>query len=428
MCDLKYWMWLSLTLYPGSKDADPLLPAFDYDAKSIYDAEEEDYRKVPDLSEGAIRALSSKDLSDAEEIIEFCELNKIGMLPFDSPSFPSRLRRIERVPYLLYYRGNLFDIDDTVAVAAVGTRSCSEYGRREAYKICRDLAIGGAIIVSGMARGIDSVCHRAALDVGAKTIAVLGCGINKVYPPEHEALMDEIMESGLVISEFRPFTDPIGAHFPIRNRLISGLSLGTLVVEADLKSGAMITAKYAIKQGRDIFAVPGKVGDANSLGTNELIQKGAKMVQSGVDLLEDYEFYFPHKISIDKLPRFSKFSLNPLKKNKPILGTPKEPRARTGDESRKQEQSTEVKRPTTENKLLTDIGKVDYIPEEDYGKYKLTSEQLSVLRSMPLGCGVTSDELSRGEHSVSTVLGSMTMLEIKGLVKKIPGGKFVRMK
>lgn len=426
MCDIKYWMWLSLLLYPGSSVADQLLPAFDYDAYNIYIAEEDDYRKIPNLDEKAIYALSNKDLTEANEVMEYCSANNIDILTFDDPHFPARLRRIERVPYLLYYKGNLIDIEHSVAVAAVGTRSCSEYGRREGYKICRDLAIGGALIVSGMARGIDSVCHRAALDVGARTVAVLGCGINKVYPPENELLMDEILEKGMVISEYKPFTDPIGSNFPVRNRIISGMSLGTLVVEADVRSGAMITARYAVKQGRDIFAVPGKVGDSRSLGTNELIQNGAKMVQSGVDVLEEYEFFFPNQIAIDKLPRFSKFSLNPLRK----IRAQKAAENRTGNTvppTNKQQESPQSK-PKKENTPPAEVKKTDSAPEENYDKYKLSPEAVEILKAMPLGCGILPDELSKDNFTTQVLNSNMTILEIKGLVKRIPGGKFVRMK
>lgn len=410
MSDLKYWVWLSLSVSPGSRAGDILLPAFDYDAEKIYNASEDDYNKVDSIDKALVERLGNKDMSETDEIIDYCHLNNIGILPYDSAYYPSRLRRIERAPILLYYRGKLIDIDDNVGIATVGTRRFTDYGRREAYKICRDLAIGGAIVISGMARGIDSICHRAALDVNAHTIAVLGCGINKVYPPENEELMNEIIERGTVFSEFRPFTDPIGTNFPIRNRIISGLSLGTLVVEADLKSGAMITARYALKQGRDIFAVPGKIGDANSLGTNELIQKGAKMVQSGVDILGEYEFFYPHRISIDKLPRFSKFKLNPLNRNK----------------AEKNKVKTTV--PDSVSAKSNETEKPEYVAENDYTSYNLSEEATEILLSMPLGSALTGDELSRGNFSTSAILSNMTRLEIKGLVRKLPGGKFIRLK
>lgn len=425
MTDIKYWIWLSLCVPPGSKAGDLLLLSFSADAKAIYDAGEEAFENLEGIDKSVIQALLNKDLSEAEEILEYCAVNNIGLLPYNSDLYPSRLRRIERAPILLYYRGQLIDFDKNVGIAAVGTRSYTEYGRREAYRICRDLALGGAIIISGMARGIDGFCHRGALDVQAHTVAVLGCGINKVYPPEHEELMNEIIRNGTVISEYRPFTDPIGSNFPLRNRIISGLALGTLVIEANQRSGALITARYALKQGRDIFALPGKVGDANSQGTNELIQKGAKMVQNAEDILGEYEFYYPNLISIEKLPKFNRFHLNPFRRKAPI--------AKKSDDAEKSAQKKKSRGGIAEDTGEAaasgpepNIGKT--VSETDYSSYNLSSEQLQILTGMEPGNPTLPDELAKQGIPVSKILSGLTMLEIKGLVEKIPGGKFVRLK
>lgn len=459
MIEIKYWVWLSLCVPPGSKAGDLLLLNWSADAKAIYEADEEEYGRLEGLDPKVLRALLDKDLSEAEEVIDICVKNNIGILPYDSPNYPSRLRRIERAPILLYYRGKLIDFDDNVEIAAVGTRSYTEYGRREAYRLCRDMAIGGAIIVSGMARGIDGFCHRAALDVRAHTVAVLGCGINKVYPPEHEGLMNEIIASGTVLSEFRPYTDPIGSNFPIRNRIISGLSLGTLVIEADQRSGALITARYALKQGRDIFALPGKVGDANSLGTNELIQKGAKMVQNAEDILGEYEFFYPHRISIDKLPRFSRFQLSPFKK-KPFSDVSRLPdpaAEKSGGRKRGRGNSDAPavaggracgENPPSAVEFSAELTPADQLQAGenavkstdkvqsaenpsvlgDYSAFKLSAEQESVLLKLEPGVPTLPDALTGEELPVSKVLSALTMLEIKGLAEKVPGGKFVRLK
>ncbi len=428
MIEIKYWVWLSLCVPPGSKAGDLLLLSFSADVKAIYDADEEAYEKVENLEKNVIEALLNKDLKEAEEIIEYCTVNNIGLLPYDSPYYPSRLRRIERAPILLYYRGKLIDFDDNVGIAVVGTRTYSEYGRRESYRICRDLARGGAIIVSGMARGIDSFCHRAALDAKAHTVAVLGCGINKVYPPEHEELMNEIIANGTVISEYRPFTDPVGSNFPIRNRIISGLSLGTLVIEANQKSGALITARYALKQGRDMYALPGKVGDANSQGTNELIQKGAKMVQNAEDILGEYEFGYPHRIFIDKLPKFNKFTLNPLRKKQKVERKPgNSEKAERKKHSRDDFAKDSVSAPAI-NDQFPAPQTVKPVAETDYSSYNLSSEQLQILTGMEPGVPILPDKLTGQELPISKVLSSLTMLEIRKLVEKVPGGKFVRLK
>lgn len=424
MIDIKYWVWLSLCVPPGSKAGDLLLLSFSADAKAIYDADEEDYEDVENLEKNVIEALSDKDLKEAEEIIEYCTINNIGLLPYDSPYYPSRLRRIERAPLLLYYKGKLIDFDDNVEIAVVGTRRYTEYGRREAYKLCRDMAISGAIIVSGMARGIDSFCHRAALDVGTHTVAVLGCGINKVYPPEHEGLMNEIIANGTVLSEYRPFTDPIGSNFPIRNRIISGLSLGTLVIEANQKSGALITARYALKQGRDIFALPGKVGEANSQGTNELIQKGAIMVQDAEDILGEYEFAYPHRIFIDRMPKFNRFGLNLFKKKVPIEKKSDNSEKKAQKKDSRKGEDTLPQSPAPQQSPQTEKP----VTLTDYSSYNLSSEQLRILTSMEPGEPILPDKLTDPEFPISKVLSSLTMLEIKGLIEKVPGGKFIRLK
>jgi DNA processing protein len=202
--------------------------------------------------------------------------------------YPILLSEIPAPPPVLYYRGELLETDRT-AVAIVGTRRVSAYGRDMAARLAADLARAGVTIVSGLARGVDGVAHQAALDAGGRTIAVLGSGINRLYPPEHRNLAQRIMEQGAVLSDYAPDTPPDGVNFPPRNRIISGLSLGVVVVEAPDRSGALITVDFAADQGRDVFAVPGQVTAANSTGTNRLIREGARLVRSADDLMEDLQ-------------------------------------------------------------------------------------------------------------------------------------------
>jgi DNA processing protein len=203
-------------------------------------------------------------------------------------SYPALLAEIPAPPPVLYYRGELLETDRT-AVAIVGTRRFTPYGRDMAARLASELARAGVTIVSGLARGIDGVAHQAALDAGGRTIAVLGSGIDRVYPPEHRKLAQRITEQGAVLSDYLPDTPPDGINFPPRNRIISGLSLGVVVVEAPDKSGALITVDFAADQGRDIFAVPGPVNATNSAGTNRLIREGARLVRSADDILEDLQ-------------------------------------------------------------------------------------------------------------------------------------------
>ena len=244
-----HWIWLSLALSPNSPYSDLILQSFSYSASNIFNATKEEIEACINVPAELLNKLSDKDLTESQKILDYCINNGVGLLTYDSSYYPQRLKNIERAPVLLYFRGKMINFDDNVGISVVGTRTYSDYGKREAYRLAFDLATCGAVVISGMARGLDSFAHKGALDAKGHTVAVLGCGINIVYPPENEELMDDIISHGTVLTEYTPYTDPFGPHFPARNRIISGLSLGTLVIEANQRSGALITANYALKQG-----------------------------------------------------------------------------------------------------------------------------------------------------------------------------------
>jgi len=226
------------------------------------------------------------DWAEVDEEIERARDAGIAIVPFTNPNYPARLRTIADPPPFLYVKGNILT-DDDKAVAIVGSRSASEYGRRVARDLARGLASLGFTVVSGMARGIDGSAHESALQAGGRTIAVLGSGVERAYPAEHETLYRRIGENGAVLSELPIGTRPLAFNFPARNRLISGLSLGVVVVEATEKSGSLITATLAVEQGREVFAVPGEVGSSRSRGAHRLIRQGAKLVESVDDIIEE---------------------------------------------------------------------------------------------------------------------------------------------
>jgi DNA processing protein len=215
-------------------------------------------------------------------------LKEIGgtIITLKDETYPERLKTIYDPPPLLYVRGELKK-EDAFAISIVGSRKTSPYGRRITEKVSQDLARHGVTIVSGMARGIDSVAHWGAISGGGRTIAVLGCGVDVIYPRENRNLFGQIIDHGAILSEFPMGSPPEGGHFPKRNRIISGLSLGVVVVQADAGSGSLITAGYALEQGREVFAMPGNVGAEGSRGTNQLIKDGAKLVESSEDILEE---------------------------------------------------------------------------------------------------------------------------------------------
>jgi len=232
----------------------------------------------------AYSLLQPEKLQESEEILSICEKKGIRVIPLDDDEYPELLRYIHDPPLVLYVKGI---IPKGMCIGIVGSRKATGYGMDTAFRLASDLAEEGCVIVSGMARGIDTAAHTGALHAEGKTIAVLGCGPDKVYPPENRGLMERIIKNGAVISEYPPGTKPETYHFPVRNRIISGTSLGVIVVEASRKSGSLITAQAALEQGREVFAVPGNINHLNSQGTNRLIREGAKLVTSADDILEE---------------------------------------------------------------------------------------------------------------------------------------------
>ena len=232
--------------------------------------------------------IQEKKRIDADEDLKTIDRLGIHLLSFQDDKYPQNLLHTFNPPSFLYIRGN-FKERDRDAVAMVGTRRATIYGKMMVRKLARDLAKEGLTIVSGMARGVDTAAHLGALEAGGRTVAVLGCGVDVVYPPENRKLMTDIMESGAVISEFPLGTPPEGINFPRRNRIISGLSKGVVVVEAPLRSGALITADFALEEGREVLAVPGNINSPYSQGTNRLIKQGAKLVEDAQDILEELD-------------------------------------------------------------------------------------------------------------------------------------------
>jgi len=289
MDQLVYWIWLSLAVTPDSATFPKLLLHFP-DAKSVYDADIKEISRAIGTNASDRKALAEKCLDKATQIYDYCRKYKIGIVAYHDERYPASLREIQTPPVLLYYRGVLPDFNSGVYIASVGTRTLSDYGRRTAFKFCYDLATSGATIVSGMAMGIDGVSHAAALSAGARTVAVLGSGIDVCYPSSHLHLAREIVKSGCIMTEFSPKTPPNKYNFPKRNRIISGLCSATLIVEGSEKSGALITARAAQKQGRVVYALPGKVGDKNSEASNLMLKNGARLVTAAEDIIKDYSY------------------------------------------------------------------------------------------------------------------------------------------
>lgn len=235
---------------------------------------------------------------------ELEEIHKAGVkiITYEDDSYPENLRSIYDYPLILYVKGNLIT-QDNIAIAIVGTRRATIYGKNQAERLSYELALRGVCVVSGLARGIDTMAHIGALKAKGRTIAVLGSGLGEIYPRENKKLADQISENGAVISEFPLHTPPDAHNFPVRNRIISGLSLGVVVIEAPLRSGALITVDLALDQGREVFAVPGKIDSASSQGCHRLIKAGAKLVENVDDILEELSSY---QINLKQVPQEDK--------------------------------------------------------------------------------------------------------------------------
>ncbi len=317
MNDIIYWVWLALKNGAGHSDAVKLLKHFPGGAREIYEASYERIAAVKECSAIFIRKLTDHDLSQAERILEFCFMNGIRVVSCESPHYPRRLQDLYNKPIVLYVRGMIEDINDRFCVSIVGTRKMSNYGKHITFTLARQLIGYGALIISGAAYGIDSAANSTAVFFEEPTVAVLGSGVNVPYPAQNKEMLDWIGTHGMVISEFEPNTPPYGRNFPIRNRIMSGLADAVIVVEADAKSGALITARHAADQGRTVYAVPGNIGATNSIGPLRMIRDGAKIVTCAEDIIEDFADRFDLK-KLDRIVKSDKYLRYEYNHNIPV--------------------------------------------------------------------------------------------------------------
>lgn len=298
--DMLYWVWLADNCGAGSSVGNTLLAHFG-SPEEIYHQKPEDVERWSFLSDsdrekvGAL--LQCRSLDAAKQILVDCQRKDIHIMRLMDDIYPQLLRKLTNAPLLLYVKGKFPWIDGRLTTAVVGTRTMSDYGRDMAYRLGYGLAAGGALVVSGMALGVDSMAMMGALDAGGSTIAVLGSGVDVIYPKEHTQVYQRILASGgCIVSEYIPGTRPAGRNFPIRNRIISGLSDCGIVVEGNATSGSLITARHLVYQGKKVFAVPGQVGQPGSEGPNELIRGGALPVMTAEDVLSEFEYMYPDSV------------------------------------------------------------------------------------------------------------------------------------
>lgn len=284
--NLRYWLWLQRALGEGAYIKN-MIADFG-SAEKLYSSNILEWRMSPALTAKQIDRLEQTDINSVDEIIYTCEKNGWTIIDYDDERYPNRLREIHNPPCVLYVDGILPDIDNLAVIGIVGTRKASTYAMKVTHIMSRGITECGALVVSGGALGVDTAAHKGALTAGGNTVAVLGCGLGASYLNENKPLRDIIKNNGALVTEYPPFTRASRTTFPMRNRIISGLSVGVLVVEAGVKSGSLITANYALEQGRDIFAVPASVLSVDFSGTNKLIDDGAMVATKPAQIVSVY--------------------------------------------------------------------------------------------------------------------------------------------
>lgn len=321
MENLIYDLWLSNIEGVGSKTILKLIKTFG-NSQNVYTASEKELKeaiakmkKVPQTT--ADNIIKNKKLSEAEKQFLVIEKEKISIILITDKKYPKLLKEIYDPPFVLYYKGDLPENND-LTFGIVGSRKATAYGKWAAYGIAAKLSEYNVTVISGMAYGIDAFAHKGALESGGRTVAVLGCGVDKCYPPSNQQLMEKIIENGAVISEYGPGTAPFHANFPRRNRIISGLSKGIIIVEAGVKSGSLITAEFALEQGRDVYAVPGNINSIYSKGTNKLIKEGAVPLTAIDEIIDElYINKEPDKPMVNDLGKDEKMVYDCIVENKP---------------------------------------------------------------------------------------------------------------
>ena len=310
---LEHWVWLGIVIQPGSKIVDDILRVFP-DPEEFFLSGDSGIEKIKSIKEADALRIRATSLDVAKRAIETAENYGAKIITKESGFYPQNLLKIEAAPPVLYVLGDETCLNTVPAVAVVGTRRLSEYGDKMAQIIAGGLGSAGALVVSGMALGIDSAAHKACLSAGGKTVAVQGCGICKTFPPENIELKELIAANGAVISEFPPDSEARSSFFPIRNRIVSGMSLGVCVIEAAARSGTSITANLAFDQGRKVFAVPADVNRTTSQGTFRLLRSGAIPVADAKDILSEFGDEHTAHLSFEKIQK-RKIEKNPEAKN-----------------------------------------------------------------------------------------------------------------
>ncbi len=419
MASLKYWVWLSAISALKSRTKLKLVEAFD-GPEAVYFADEQQLSLKVRLTDGERRAILDKSLERTGDILERCTRDGIDILTISDGAYPARLRNIYDAPIVLYIKGRLPAVDEEAAIGVVGTRNASPYGIKMARRLGFELAKGGALVVTGLAAGVDSAAAQGALLAGGACLGVLGCAIDVVYPAYNTDIYNDVTLSGALISEYPPGVPTEGRNFPERNRIISGLSLGVAVVEAPKGSGALITAARALDQGREVFAVPGNVDAPGFTGSNMLIKDGAGLITDGWDILSEFEARFHQKLS---KPEKQKMAALDEREKRAESEKPPETPVKSASSQPETGRGFYKLRVKNERKKIDKENSREYIDLR--GQLKTLSEsQLKIISAMNESSMHVDDIIDRAGLSAPTVLSELTVLQIKGFVSQESGKRF----
>lgn len=409
-----HWIWFAHR--PGLPDRIKamLLEHFS-DPEDIFYADGKAFAGIEELTRDHLDALLDKDLTQAEKILDDCQREKLHILTYRDAAYPSRLKNIPDPPMVLYYKGQLPEWEASPVIGVVGTRKASAYGLTTAKRMGYQIAKCGGLVVSGMAYGVDGLAMAGALSAGGPVVGVLGCGADVVYPKSNRALFEDTERYGCILSEFPPGTEPSKWNFPRRNRIISGLSCGVLVVEAPEGSGALITARKANDQGRDVFAVPGNIDNPCCVGSNALLREGAILAQCGWDVVGEYEAMYPGRVRKDTAT--VKLTVSPQELRQAAEETKTTPKVA---------QKVEIPGKNGILKKKLDKKAIDKAAPPAYSdecvkKPKLTEEEQIILDALGGETRLVDDIIAQTGMSTGKLLAALTILELKGVIQRLPG-------
>ena len=410
---LEFWLWMVMVFGAGNPKIWTIIKETETPERAYYRLKEDDRTDIFELNARHKSAINSVSMDHVEKVLENCRKKDISVTFYGDGKYPSRLAGIYNPPAVLFYQGHIEILEEYLPITVVGTRKPSEYSVRAANQICSDLAKAGVVIVSGFAVGLDSTAHRAALLSGGRTVAVLGCGIDVNYPKNNADAKKYIIRKGLVLSEFLPGTEPYPRNFPVRNRIMSGISQGTLVVQAPEKSGSLITAELALEQGRTVFCIPpADIFDNRYAGVVKYLRDGAVPVFSYLDIVNEYYHAYTHKLETSVLFESSDNGDDSVffgEKSEPDEHAEKKMRREKAPEKKENREPDQAEKTVQEKPAPRDFSSLDGL-----------ELKIAVLMSQEHQMHIDAI-IERLDADESEVASAVTMLAIEGYITRFSG-------